>query len=157
MKISKILESYKENQITDPRQLDLVAVDLKKITINFLSERYLTNHLKNVKTIDTLKKKFENLIKVEHNTLNIPYYYILENINLCLEVEKSSQIIENEDKLKFGELKFSQIMENGLTEKEHINRFMISEKSFLNDILSFVSDLTKDIEVNEEFIKIELN
>jgi hypothetical protein len=122
-----------------------------------LNEKYLSKNLKNAKTIDTLKKKFENLIRVEHNTIDIPYYYILENINLCLEVEKSNQIIENEQKQKFGELKFSHIMENGLTDKEHINRFMISEKSFLNDILSFISGVTKDIVINEDSIKIEFN
>jgi hypothetical protein len=96
-------------------------------------------------------------LREEYNTLTIPYFYILENINLCIEVEMSEDIVLKEKNQKFGETKFSQILESGISKLEPINRFSISEKQFLKDITDLISEFTNVYEVSDESIKLEFN
>jgi hypothetical protein len=157
MKSSKILESYRNGYLLNAEELDKVPREFKIVLIDFLKEKYLDNNLKNKKSIEKLSDIFGKKIINEHNTMKVPYFDVLENINLCIEVEMSDQIVEEEGSQKFGETKFSQILESGISTSNPINRFAISEKSFKSSLEDFISIYTNEFEVVGDSIKIEFN
>lgn len=157
MKTSKLLESYKKREITEPNQLDLVSREFKNIFIDFIEKTYLSTNISNQHIVEKLRSKFGSLIKVEYNTISIPYYYLLENINLCVEVEMSNDISNREQQKKFGKVKFSEILESGIQKLPKIKRFANSEEIFVENIKDFIKLYTNDFSIDEDSIKIEFN
>lgn len=104
-----------------------------------------------------ITSNLENLIKLEYNTVSVPYFYILESINLSIEVEQIDNIERVKDGLKFGEVKFSEI-QNGLTQDERIvEKFSISEKKFKKTLEDFTLKHTSNFSFDDEVLKIDLN
>jgi len=157
MKRYKLLEMFKEGSSKKPEFLDNVASDFKKMIIDFITENYFNENIKSEKTKQKLTKILESNIKSEYNTLTIPYFQILENINLCIEVEMSETQSIFESNQKFGERKFSEIMASGIDKSEPINRFSISENKFIKSLEKVITEFTKNYEVSQDSIKIEFD
>ncbi len=152
-----ILQEYISEKNSNPNFLDKVAKEFSSEIINFINEQFIEPNISDLSTKKRLKDNISKFIKREYNTVNVPYFYILENINLCVEVEMSEKQIENDKSKKFGDVKFTQILENGMQKSEPIKRFAISEKLFSQKLLSFVERYTTDYDVDVDTIKIEFN
>jgi hypothetical protein len=157
MKISKMLETYSVGTSMDTKTLDLITNEFKDLIIEIIYEKYLLTKISDQKTRDVLRKNISKLITQEHNTLTIHHYNILENLNLCIEVEMSDKIVKNESNDTFGKYKFSDILERGISEKEQINRFEISESKFLTDLEDVIRKFTNDVSIGVDSILIEFN
>ena len=157
MKDYNLLESYRDNSINQPNELDKVAKIFKKFVIKHIENKFVNENITDEKIKMRFVKNLNSYIKEEYNTLEIKYYEILENLNLCIEVEMSNQQVIQESNLKFAETKFSEIMINGLNSPTPINRFALSEKLFVNYIKNIVETYTQDFIIDEETIKIEFN
>lgn len=157
MKVGKLLESYIDRKDLNSDLLDGVATDFKKLLIDYINEEYLSKKIQSDSTRNRVSKNIDGLIKQEHNSIKVPYYHILENINLCIEVEMSHKVVNEEKTETFGKYKFSQILESGFNERGLINRFEIDELVFLNDLKNLVSKFTREFEISEESIIIQFN
>ena len=157
MKDYNLLESYRDNSINQPNELDKVAKIFKKFVIKHIENKFVNENITDEKIKMRFVKNLNSYIKEEYNTLEIKYYEILENLNLCIEVEMSNQQVIQESNLKFAETKFSEIMINGFNSPTPINRFALSEKLFVNYIKNIVETYTQDFTIDEEIIKIEFN
>lgn len=157
MSVEKFSKTNKLQDVTNPNPLEIKTLQFKKVIIDFIKEQYVMNYLDNQKTHEKFIKNLEKNIKEEHNTINLPYYYILENLNLCIEVEDSETLVNEEKNEKFGQVKFSDIMKSGISNPKPINRFTISEKQFLSDLSMKISEYTQDYSTTEDSIKIEFN
>lgn len=157
MKISKILESYLNQDAMDSKKLDDVSKEFKKLIINFINEQFVQKKINDENTRNQIVKNIDKLIVLEYNTLKIPYYHILENLNLCIEVESSDRLVNESRNESFGKYKFTEILENGFEKKETIDRFSIKESIFLKEIQNLVSEFTTDFKVDEDSLIIEFN
>ena len=153
----KTLQKYLIEPQTDANFLDQVSKEFKTELVNFIYEKFIEKNVVDNNTRSKLKTNISKFIKNEYNTLSLPYFYILESINLCVEVEMSERHQNFYDSKKFGERKFSEILENGVDFIEPINRFAISEKKFSNDLISYVKNYTPNFEIDGEILKIEFN
>jgi hypothetical protein len=137
--------------------LDEVTQEFKKETIRFINDKFINPNIKDIQTAEKLGSNLNKFIKDEFNTLVIPHYQILENINLCIELEIRKKIQSKIDSQKFGEKKFTEILENGLQRFEPTENHLISEKKFVDSLVSFTKGFTQDIDDDGEFLKIEFN
>jgi hypothetical protein len=152
-----ILQEYISEKNSNPNFLDKVAKEFSFEIINYINEEFIDSKISDSSTKKRLKDNISKLIKREYNTLSVPYFYILENINLCVEVEMSERQIKEDNSQKFGDVKFTQILENGMQKSEPIRRFDISEKVFSQKLVNFVEKYTLDYDVDIDTIKIEFN
>jgi hypothetical protein len=155
----KILESYRIGtlQLKNDKDLDEVSKQLKSKVRENISEKFLQKFLKSEKTITKIENNLDKQIKTEFNSISIPYFYILESINLCIEVEMSDSHTQFTNGQKFGEKKFSDIQNNGGFENpQPIKKFTISEKEFIGEITSLVEKYTRNFEITEDSVKIEV-
>jgi hypothetical protein len=156
----KILESYKNQTPTKSSQvnfLDGVTREFKSFIIESVKSNFLKKYLKDEKTIKKFCENLDKQIRLDCNSMNIPYFHILENLNLCVEVEMSQDQILFEDSQVFGKKKFSDILESGIQTSIPINRFAISESKFKGFLVDLVKSYTKDFELTEDSLKIEFN
>lgn len=155
----KLLESYKSKKNTNqnPEYLDNVAKEFKNEIKKHISVNFFDKFIKESSTRTKLNSNLDKHISIEFNSISIPYFYILESLNLCVEVEMSddhSKFLENQ---KFGHSKFSDILnKGGFDEPEPIKKFAISEKKFFESLLGFISNYTQNFEVYDDSIKIEI-
>jgi|LakMenEpi03Aug12_release.lakeMendotaPanAssembly.Ray.scaffolds.fasta_scaffold127639_5 hypothetical protein len=159
MKNYKLLESYRTGglDLKTDKTLDQISSELKQKLVDFISEKFLNKYLTDQSTIKRLNENLLRKIKNEYNTITLPYFYILESINLCVEVEMSDKQTEFINGQKFGEKKFSQLLnEGGFERPEPIKKFAISEKEFSNEISKFIEGYTSNFEVSDDSIKIEI-
>jgi len=155
MKKFSLLEKYGQTNDKNANYLDSVAVEFKERIVEHIKSSFIKANVSDDKSIERLVKKFNNLIIVEYNTVTVPYFYILENLNLCVEVEMSNNITEFENNKKFLEKKFSDILENGLDSPKIVRRSSISEKKLVDSLKSLIESYTKNYEMTEDSIKIE--
>lgn len=158
MKTKKLMESYLNREEFTPEMLDNLSLEFKGEVVKLISDEFIQNYIKSEKTRIKLQENLTKTISTEHNTVYIPYYEILENINLCVEVESSDDAMVSEVQKKFGETKFSEILVSGnIYQKKKINRFEISEKIFLESLLEFIGSHTNEFVLTEDSIKIEFD
>jgi hypothetical protein len=156
----KLLESYKNQtpiKSSNVDFLDGVTKEFKSLIIEGVKNNFLSKYLKDEKVIKKLCENLNKQIGLDYNSMTIPYFHILENLNLCVEVEMSQDQILFEDNQKFGQKKFTDILESGIERPTPINRFAISESKFKDFLVDLTQNYTNDFEVTEDSIKIEFN
>lgn len=156
----KILESYKNQSPTKLNRVDFldgVTKEFKSLIIEDVKSNFLTKYLKDEKTIKKFCENLHKQIRLDYNSINIPYFHILENLNLCIEVEMSQDQILFEDSQVFGKKKFTDILESGIETSVPINRFAISESKFKGFLVDLAKNYTEDFELTEDSLKIEFN
>lgn len=151
------LKQYLKETKKSSQFLDQVTKEFKYETIRFINENFILPNINDSKVSKQLTSNLDKFIKEEFNTLDVPHYQILENINLCIEVEIRKNLKSKIDSQKFGETKFSQILENGIQKYESVNKFLITEKKFMDSLVSFTKVYTQDIIDDGESLKIEFN
>lgn len=149
------LATYKSNENKNAKYLEVVTKEFKEKITEFISESFVEDSINDEITKKTIIKNIKKIVKEEYNTLEIPYFYILENINLCVEVEMSKNLMIQESSKKFAETKFSDILNGGVQKFEPIKRFAISEKKFLEKLVDFIEKFTESYKITDETIKIE--
>jgi len=150
-----LLEKYGQINDKNSNYLDSVAVEFKEKIVEHIKVNFMQGNVTDDKSIERLVKKFNNLVSVEYNTVTVPYFYILENLNLCVEVEMSNNVTEFEKNQKFLEKKFSDILQNGIESPTPIKRSAISEKKLLDSLESLIESYTQNYEITGDSIKIE--
>jgi len=156
MESKKLLESYLKGGEFTPDMLDSLSLQFKSKIMGLISDEFIQNYVKSKMTQERILKTLEKKILTEYNTIQIPYYEILQNINLCIEVESSTDIVDSENVKKFGETKFSEILiQKNSHKNQNINRFKISEKIFLEILMEFIKPYTENIVLTEDSIKLE--
>lgn len=138
---------------------DLISVceEFKSKLIPHIVENVVIEKISHPQLIKTITSNLERIIKNEYNTLSIPYFYILESINLSIEVEQTDKIVREKENTKFGQYKFSDFEKGDLFPKYVAERFSISEKKFINILEDFAKQYTNEIEISDEIMKIEFN
>lgn len=152
-----ILYKYLNESVRTPDFLDKVALEFKKELIKNINQDIIQENIDDKKTIEKLNTLLNKFVKNEFNVLEVPYFEILENINLCVEVEMSEKAVNKQNSQRFGEVKFSQIMVNGIEQSMPVKRFAISEKLFLESLVSFIEKYTNEYNISDDRIKIEFN
>jgi len=154
---SKLLESYKNGELRNVNSdtLDKISQGLKSKIIDFINEEFFKVKLTNQNTIKNLTSNLDKFLISEHNSLTIPYFYILESLNLCIEVEMSDEHSKYYENKKFGELKISDILNNGIENPQPIKKFAVSEKEFLSKISMFIENYTDEYKIEIDSIKID--
>lgn len=150
-----ILEKYKERHDTS----DLISVceEFKsKITLH-LVENLLIEKISHPQLIKKITSNLQKLIKTEYNTVSIPYFYILESINLSIEVEQNDKIVRESQNIKFGQFKFTDFEKGEIFPNKIAEKFSISEKKFLGILEDFTRVYTDDIDISDDVMKIEFN
>lgn len=150
------LSNYKINEEKNPTILDNVAKDFKNYLSEKIKKEFLSPNL-NERTVNRIQKNIINGIKVEHNTVNIPYYQILENINMCIELENIITETNKITQTKIGEKKFSEIIQNGIDRKVIVNEFSVTESKLLSFLESSINKYTSNYNISEDSIEIEFN
>ncbi len=150
-------KEYSSDNKKTPIYLESVSKKFKSLLVKYIKEEYIDNILNDPFTKEKLSENISKFIKTEYNSVDVPYFYILESLNLCVEVEMSQNQTTIEKNKKFAEKKFSEILEKGMDFVEPIKRFALSEKKFKEGLTSFISKHTEDYTFDGESIKIEFN
>jgi hypothetical protein len=160
MKTQELLESYKNGNLKniDIPTIGILTEGMKMMVIDFINQKFIVPNLKNQNTQSKLFSNLKKFIVIEHNILDIPYFYILESLNLCIEVEMSDLQTKFYEEQKFIGKKLTDILNNGgFEEPEPIKKFAISEKVFLGQLEKLVESYTHNFEVSVSSIKIQIN
>ena len=152
---NSILENYREGDLTT----DLISVskEFKSKLIPHIVKNVVLEKISNPQLIKKITSNLEKLIKNEYNTLSIPYFYILESINLSIEVEQTDVIVRESENTKFGQFKFSDFEKGEIFPKYVVESFSISEKKFLSILEDFTKIYTNNVDISDEVMKIEFN
>ena len=151
------MDAYLNTDNKSVQLLENVTKEFSIMLVETIRNEFLKTNLKDQKTIDRLSRKILKDLKIDSNEIKVPYFDILENLNLCIEVEMSGNQVSFLESQKFGETKFTDILERGMDTPEPIKRFAISEKHFISRLLPTIQKYTEDFEMTGDSIRIEFN
>ena len=154
----KLLETY-SNKTREFKSddLDNLAKEFKSFLVESIYSDILKTNIKDQKTNQRIKDNINKRIKTDLNELTIPYYEILENINLGIEVMMVEEQVSFDSEKKFGEVKLTDILESGIRKSKPVNRFALSESFFKDYLTKIVNKWSDDVTIDHETIKILFN